>query len=284
MVARGRFISDSIATDARLNSLSVEAELVYLMAIPHLDRDGLIEGDPDVLWGKVCPKRRVFLDGIATFIQEWATAGLVLMYDTDNGPVLWFKGFAKNQTGLRYDRETPSKFPPPPECGVHPAELRQPSGNCRAEVEVKDQVEDQGGEDAAAPPPAPPQTLDDEIEFQTAPPLPERPLTPQQEMYAAICEALGWDYHIITDRNKVRVAQTVKLLTKSGYAVADIRRFMTEIWFADWRWVKHRSYPTLTQLREEIGKTRSVVADVSPPKQKGIQGYRAMLARQGIDL
>lgn len=113
-MARGRFISESVAKDARLNSLSVEAELVYLMTIPHLDRDGLIDGDPDVLWGTVCPKRRQFIDRITSFIQEWATAGLITMYDTDEGPVLWFTGFAKNQVGLRYDRETPSTFPPPP--------------------------------------------------------------------------------------------------------------------------------------------------------------------------
>jgi hypothetical protein len=48
-MARGRFLSESVATDARLNGLSVEAELVYLMTIPHLDRDGLIEGDPNAV-------------------------------------------------------------------------------------------------------------------------------------------------------------------------------------------------------------------------------------------
>ena len=160
-MARGRFISESVAKDARLNSLSVEAQLVYLMTIPHLDRDGLIEGDPDVLWGTVCPKRRQFLDRMAEFIQEWAKAELVLMYDTEDGPVLWFKGFAKNQQGMRYDREAPSKFPPPPsnntpqQLAPTPDELRTNSGNCRAEVEVevKDQVEGKaegGGKPAAA--------------------------------------------------------------------------------------------------------------------------------------
>lgn len=113
-MARGRFLSETVATDARLNSLSIEAELVYLMSIPHLDRDGLIEGDPDVLWGRVCPKRRQFLDRMAEYVQQWARAGLVLCYDTEEGVVLWFKGFTKNQLGLRYDRESPSRFPPPP--------------------------------------------------------------------------------------------------------------------------------------------------------------------------
>lgn len=113
-MARGRFISESVAKDMRLNSLSVEAELVYLMAIPHLDRDGLIEGDTDILHGTVCPKRRHFRDLIEYYIEEWVAIGLVTYYQSSEGPVLWFKGFAKNQTGLRYDREMPSKFPPPP--------------------------------------------------------------------------------------------------------------------------------------------------------------------------
>lgn len=150
-MARGRFISESVATDARLNALSVEAQLVYLMAVPHLDRDGLISGDPDVLWGKVCPKRRQFIDHIAAYIQEWAKAGLVFMYDSDEGPVLWFRGFVKNQVGLRYERETPSKYPPPPNI-ESPASLRQVSGKAQDDggesahqledqVEVKDQVE-----------------------------------------------------------------------------------------------------------------------------------------------
>lgn len=163
-MARGRFISESVAKDARLNSLSVEAQLVYLMTIPHLDRDGLIEGDPDVLWGTVCPKRRQFLDRMAEFIQEWAKAELVLMYDTEDGPVLWFKGFAKNQQGMRYDREAPSKFSPPPSNNAPPPpaptpdELRTNSGNCLAEV--KDQVEVKvEGEPTPAHAPAPSTTL-----------------------------------------------------------------------------------------------------------------------------
>lgn len=174
-MARGRFISESVATDARLNSLSVEAELVYLMAIPHLDRDGLIEGDPNVLWGKVCPKRRQFLDTMAVYIQEWAKAGLVLMYDSDNGPVLWFKGFVKNQLGLRYDRETPSKFPPPPQNEVRQTSGKLPdndggsSAQWQAQSEVKDQVEVKAqaarAQESPTPPPptAPAATQDDAL-------------------------------------------------------------------------------------------------------------------------
>lgn len=125
--------------------------------------------------------------------------------------------------------------------------------------------------------------LTNDVKFES--PIPAKPLTPQQEMYGAICEALGWDYHVITDRNKVQVAQTVKILTGNGYTVDDIRRFMVEIWFKDWRWEKRQSYPTLTQLREEIGKIRSLVpAAAPPPKAKGLESLRRLEASLGVNL
>lgn len=113
-MARGRFVSQSVATDADLNSLSVEAELLYLKCIPHLDRDGLILGDAFVLLGKVAPRRPEWLADVDAFVNEWIAAGLVIAYHTKQGRVLWFKGFRKNQQGLRYEREAPSELPPPP--------------------------------------------------------------------------------------------------------------------------------------------------------------------------
>lgn len=154
-MARGRFISDSIARDIKLNTMSIEAQLVYLMTIPHLDRDGMIDGDCDILWGTVCPKRRVFMDRMQTFVDEWIAAHLVISFDSDNGPVLYFKGFSKNQQGLRYDRETPSRFPVPPGflrtptgivsretlsadgSGSNPATIRQASSKPRGNVPDK---------------------------------------------------------------------------------------------------------------------------------------------------
>lgn len=255
-MARGRFLSESIAKDARLNSLSVEAELVYLMTIPHLDRDGLIEGDPDVLWGTVCPKRRMFLDRMAGFIQEWTIAGLVLAYDTDDGVVLWFKGFTKNQLGLRYDRETPSKFSPPPDLSSvdslrqESGKVPEASGSSVAQYKVKDQVQV-------------------EVEVKESLPATQdaRQPTPQQELFGAVCEAIGWDYKVLSEKDKGQVAQACGILAREKYTVDDIRRFMVDVWFHDWRWEKHGQRPTLGQLRQEIGKLRAgIPVDISPPK------------------
>jgi hypothetical protein len=103
-------------------------------------------------------------------------------------------------------------------------------------------------------------------------------------MFAAVCEAIGWDHHIITDRNRAQVTQTVKVLTQNAYTVADIRSFMLEVWFHDWRWEKKQSYPTLAQLREEIGKIRSGIPRASPDKQsKSMNSYRRLEANLGAN-
>jgi hypothetical protein len=172
-MARGRMINQSVATDKRLNGLTMQAELLYLKAIPHLDRDGLILGDPLVLWGKVCPRRPELMGEIADIIKEWVESELVISYDSEEGEVLFFVGFHKNQSGMRYDREGASTLPPPPgyvrtssgmvpqentpaqtDDGVTPELVRSNAGasadevqsnsarvraHARAEVEVKDQ-------------------------------------------------------------------------------------------------------------------------------------------------
>jgi len=131
-----------------------------------------------MLLAKVCPRRQDLIPRMGELIQEWIDAELVLQYETNEGDALHFYGFTKNQTGLRYDRETPSMFAPPPgfertdtglapstsaddgqqddspaetipptesapdlhECGQHPAELRQSDGSSPAQVEVKVEV------------------------------------------------------------------------------------------------------------------------------------------------
>jgi len=111
-MANGRFLSKSVATDIALNSLSGPAREVYLMAIPHLDVDGIIAGNPDVLWAMTCPLLP-YRDRMPDIISEWIQTGLVIAYDSDTRPALFFKGFSKNQR-IRRDRESSSEFTIPP--------------------------------------------------------------------------------------------------------------------------------------------------------------------------
>lgn len=114
-MARGRMIATTVATDKRLNELPTDAALVYLMTIPHLDRDGLIHGDPYILWGTVCPRRTELMQRIGDIVATWISSELVSAYKTKDGDtVLHFAGFQKNQAMTHYDREAASNFPCPP--------------------------------------------------------------------------------------------------------------------------------------------------------------------------
>lgn len=169
-MARGRMINQSIATDKRLNLLSIEAQLVYLMAIPHLDRDGLILGESYMLASQVCPRRPELAAGMIDIIAEWIALGLVMQYEGKEDPILFFVGFSKNQGGLRYDRETPSQFPPPPgyrrietglepdpnympsrDSGNSPTLFRQQSDSTPAEGNRKEEKRKVGGERPPTP-------------------------------------------------------------------------------------------------------------------------------------
>ena len=90
-MASGRFLSISIAEDDRLSRLSITAEYVYLKTIPHLDRDGMISGKPGLLYSKVCPLREELFGATASLIDEWVHVGLVVRFESTEGPFLFFR-------------------------------------------------------------------------------------------------------------------------------------------------------------------------------------------------
>lgn len=175
-MARGRMINQTIDYDPEFNALSIEAQMLYLRALAFLDRDGLIIGNPRGLLNRVAPLMDHLQPHVPDIINEWVMQGLVIRYAVKIGDILFFKGFGKNQSGMHYDRETPSRFEPPPgwthgpkglipqeseptptqpessmqtESGTTPAEVLQDSGetpatvaNESAPIEVK-LIEDQ---------------------------------------------------------------------------------------------------------------------------------------------
>ena len=81
--------------------------------------------------------------------------------------------------------------------------------------------------------------------------------TEHQRYFAKVCEIVGWDFQTITDGQKGQVAQTVGVLQKAAYTYEELNRFKPEVWVNDWRWAKKNQYPTLSDLRAEIGKLRN---------------------------
>ena len=112
-MAQARMLNRSVAIDERLNGMSQAAMLFYLMSVPHLDRDGLIDGRPRVLWAQVAPLQDAWLTTAGALVDEWVECGLVVRYG-DGKPVLFFPGFQKNQPRMVYRREQVSQFPCPP--------------------------------------------------------------------------------------------------------------------------------------------------------------------------
>lgn len=114
--------------------------------------------------------------------------------------------------------------------------------------------------------------------------------TPKQAIYAAICEALGWDRKVISATDQDNVAEAVTKLYAADYRAEDIRRFMTEIWFRGWQWEKDGQRPTLKQLRQEIGKLRASTPEPVPrptkmtlsEEEKGAIRARARLAQKSL--
>lgn len=150
-MASGRFLSTSIAEDDRLSKLSLMAEFIYLKTIPHLDRDGMITGRPGLLYSRVCPAREELFGGLLALIDEWVAIGLVIRFHSDEGPVLFFPGFLKNNNLPHYSRERASRFPVPPgfirtDSGLTPVtvhDLDQDNIQDRLQDLVQDLVQDE---------------------------------------------------------------------------------------------------------------------------------------------
>jgi len=102
---------------------------------------------------------------MAQLIDDWVRRGLVERYEADGVGYLWFPSFAKNQVGLRKDRESSGDIPPIPDnllrkhSGVTPDHIRKPSAKHPAEVEGEVEGEFPSGEHEpevegeASPPP-----------------------------------------------------------------------------------------------------------------------------------
>lgn len=142
----GRFISKSIAVNKQLRKVSLEADYLFERCIPHLDREGRLEGDPEVVRAAVCPLRpEMTPEKVEEALLELHHMELVIWYEVEGEKYLAFPGFKNHQTGMKFDREAPSRIPNPPrgkvKSGGGPAEVRTNSANVAAEVpDVGDEV------------------------------------------------------------------------------------------------------------------------------------------------
>ncbi len=92
--------------------------------------------------------------------------------------------------------------------------------------------------------------------------------SPQQSYFRVVAWVLGWEVAALSEEQRGAVAQTVGILSRSGYNEQDVRRFWREIWLHDWRWTRRHEHPKTAQLRSEIFRLRAqatLAADSAEP-------------------
>lgn len=144
-MARGRMITNRIASDAKINQLSDDtSRLAFTWLITFADVEGRTHGDPAMVRSMVFPRRGdITVEQMETYIQQWSDFGLIYWYEGNGDKWIEFVNFKKNQPNLRGDREPRSEIPAycPEEIQendvINPANIRKTSGNCPANIPVK---------------------------------------------------------------------------------------------------------------------------------------------------
>lgn len=109
---KGRMINKTISVDEKLAQLSPKTIILYTFSIPHLDSEGKILADSQILKGVVVPYLNFMSIGaIHKCKQELKKSPLVTLYG-ENDKYMRFNGFMKNQN-LQNSREAPSRIPNP---------------------------------------------------------------------------------------------------------------------------------------------------------------------------
>ena len=147
-MARGRFVDKGTCLDKKINSLSVDSELGFILLLTHADCEGRVFGDPEIVRSFIFPRRKeITVEMVEGFIKEWHDAGMIVWYEAEDDMYIQFVNFEKHQIGLRKEKEAPSTIPP-----YIKEEGRSKGGNGTdkgrvklkvklSEVEVKDEVE-----------------------------------------------------------------------------------------------------------------------------------------------
>jgi len=91
-------------------------------------------------------------------------------------------------------------------------------------------------------------------DISSAPPTDEgKTLTEQQQWFDALCKVCRLDYNVISEKERGKVAQTIRILRKADYTLDHLRQFYRWWYSEDWRG-KNGQPPTLEQVRQYIGQ------------------------------
>lgn len=110
-MARGRMVDKRVSMSKKLGQISDKAKVLWFMILPHLDREGRIAFDDlEDLKDEIVPKFKNWqLKTISAAINELADIKLIKLYPNGENIAISYTKFEDFQTGLRKDREAPSK-------------------------------------------------------------------------------------------------------------------------------------------------------------------------------
>lgn len=234
-MARGRFVSNAIMSDKKINELSDDtSRLAFTWLLTEADCEGRVHGDPAMVRSLLFPRRNdITIEQMESYINEWHQSGLVRWYRANDDLWIWFPNFEKYQVGLRKEREPASQIPPldagelQPTVqqldGEHPANIRQTSGTNKENISKAKLSKAKGGADKEP--------------------------RPRDLLFDAIAQVTSTDP--ATAGPSIAKVKQVLLKAVPPYTPEEVLKFG-----ASWPAWKDKP-PTLWQLREQIGVVRS---------------------------
>ena len=129
-MARGRLLNKKISLSSRVNELPLPARILYTWMVPHLDVEGRMTGNPELIGQTVIPltnytpvKIDEWLDMMQGQRDDATGQGLIERYEVNGNQYLYMPGFDGEQSQRAFEkgrrpawkeREAPSEVPPPP--------------------------------------------------------------------------------------------------------------------------------------------------------------------------
>ena len=113
-MARGRMLNRRIVKSRKVNKIDCYfSKLLYTWIMPFLDRDGRIEGDPDLLKADIFPlDKSVTPEMIEDSLKNLSDNDLIIWYeDYDCEKYIQMVGFRDNQARMEYNKEAESIIP-----------------------------------------------------------------------------------------------------------------------------------------------------------------------------
>lgn len=114
-MAEGRLLKKKISRSRKLAELKSDTNrLIYTWILPHLDVEGRIHADPNIIKGEIFPRiSSISPEIIDQALKDIEFNKLCIIYKINGDSYLQYFNFHSNQS-LRKDREKPSIIPDPP--------------------------------------------------------------------------------------------------------------------------------------------------------------------------